>query len=116
MGRVSSEELRTRLCRAHALIATSVREGWGLNVSEAAAHGTPSIGYRVPGLVDSLKASGGALVDSTPPALSEALVAFFDGSLPLRPTISTRPWPEVAAVIESRLEDVVARARGSAPD
>jgi len=35
-------------------------------------------------------------------------VRFFDGSLFLRPTVSTRQWPEVAAVIEGHLEDVVA--------
>jgi glycosyltransferase involved in cell wall biosynthesis len=52
-GRVPSDELRTRLARAHVLVTTSVREGWSLNVSEAAACGTSSIGYGVPGLVDS---------------------------------------------------------------
>jgi glycosyltransferase involved in cell wall biosynthesis len=106
-GRVGSDELRARLARAHVLVATSVREGWGLNVSEAAACGTPSIGYRVPGLVDSLQASGGALVEPTPAALAESLAAFFDGSLRLTPTISTRPWSEVADQIERRLEEVV---------
>ena len=53
----------TDSARAHVLVATSVREGWGLNVSEAAACGTPAIGYSVPGLVDSIPASGGALVE-----------------------------------------------------
>src|SRR5207247_1688375 len=52
LGRVETGELRDRLARSHVLVATSVREGWGLNVSEAAACGTPAIGYAVPGLVD----------------------------------------------------------------
>ncbi len=52
LGRVSSEERVHLMARAHVLVATSVREGWGLTVSEAAALGTPSIGYRAPGLVD----------------------------------------------------------------
>ena len=53
----------SRALRAHmSSSSTSIREGWGLNVSEAAALGTPSIGYAVPGLVDSVRASGGALV------------------------------------------------------
>jgi glycosyltransferase involved in cell wall biosynthesis len=116
LGRIRAEEVRARLARAHVLITTSVREGWGLNVSEAAECGTPSIGYRVPGLVDSLEASGGALVDPAPQALGEALAAFFDGCLHLRPIISTRPWPEVASVVESRLEEVVNRERGPATD
>jgi glycosyltransferase involved in cell wall biosynthesis len=38
---------------AHFLVHTSVREGWGLNVIEANAMGTPAIVYPVDGLVDS---------------------------------------------------------------
>lgn len=52
LGRVSEEEKRERLARAHALVATSVREGWGLVVTEAAASGTVTVGYDVPGLRD----------------------------------------------------------------
>ena len=107
LGRVSRDELAARLARAHVLVATSVREGWGLNVSEAAAVGTPSIGYRVPGLVDSIEASGGALVDPRPAALGEALVDFFAGRLDLQPRPSAVPWPEVADAVERRLEQVV---------
>jgi glycosyltransferase involved in cell wall biosynthesis len=109
LGRTSSEEVRSRLARAHVLVATSVREGWGLNVSEAAACGTPSVGYRVPGLVDSLSASGGLAVDATPAALAEGLAGFFAGSVDLRPKISTVPWEKVAAAVEDRLLEVVAR-------
>src|SRR5262249_44855873 len=70
LGRLGQEEMLNRLARAHVLVSSSVREGWGLNVSEAAACRTPSIGYRVPGLVDSVPASGGALVDPRPDALA----------------------------------------------
>jgi glycosyltransferase involved in cell wall biosynthesis len=109
LGRVEREELVDRLARAHVLIATSVREGWGLNVSEAAACGTPSIAYAAPGLVDSVRASGGALVDATSDALGEALVDFFSGRLRLEPRLSTVPWPEVAEIVERRLEEVCRR-------
>src|SRR5260370_37329038 len=37
LGHVSDEKKRERLARAHALVATSVRDGWGLVVTEAAA-------------------------------------------------------------------------------
>jgi glycosyltransferase involved in cell wall biosynthesis len=104
LGRVGREELLERLARAHVLVATSVREGWGLNVSEAAACGTPAIGYRVPGLVDSVPASGGAIVEPRPQALGHALVELFSGRLRLAPRISTVPWPEVADAVERRLE------------
>ena len=41
------------LQNAHLLLHTSVREGWGLNVIEANAMGTPAVVYPVGGLVDS---------------------------------------------------------------
>jgi glycosyltransferase involved in cell wall biosynthesis len=114
LGRIGAEELLERLARAHVLVATSVREGWGLNVSEAAACGTPSIGYAVPGLVDSIEASGGAVVDPSPESLAEALRDYFSGSLVLRARVSTLPWPDVAATVEERLQDVVERWRSTA--
>jgi glycosyltransferase involved in cell wall biosynthesis len=110
LGRVERTELQERLARAHVLVATSVREGWGLNVSEAAACATPAIGYAVPGLVDSVQASGGALIEPRPDALGRALVDFFGGRLHLRPVVSTVPWPDVAAKVEERLEQVVRSA------
>jgi glycosyltransferase involved in cell wall biosynthesis len=107
LGRLSRDELLARLGRAHVLVATSVREGWGLNVSEAAACGTPTIAYAVPGLVDSVRASGGLLVGSTPHALARALDDFFRGSTPLQPRVSTVPWSAVADAVEERLTKIV---------
>jgi glycosyltransferase involved in cell wall biosynthesis len=109
LGRLSRDEVVDRLARAHVLVATSVREGWGLNVSEAAMCGTPAIGYAVPGLVDSIAASGGQLVAEDPATLGTALVEFFSGRLALEPRISTVPWSEVADVVERRLTEVVDR-------
>jgi glycosyltransferase involved in cell wall biosynthesis len=114
LGRLGRDELLDRLARAHVLVATSVREGWGLNVSEAAACGTPSIGYAVPGLVDAVPASGGALVQPTPEALAEALREYFAGKLALEPRVSTVPWPEVADVVERRLAEVLADSQREA--
>ena len=116
LGRLGRGELLDRLARAHVLVATSVREGWGLNVSEAAACGTPSIGYAVPGLVDAVPASGGALVQPAPAALAEALSAYFGGTLELTPRLSTVPWAEVADVVERRLAQALASGqRETAP-
>lgn len=53
-GRVDEERKRQLLASAHAHLFTSHREGWGLTVSEAAAMGTPSVGYDVPGVRDSI--------------------------------------------------------------
>jgi glycosyltransferase involved in cell wall biosynthesis len=111
LGRLSRDDVLDRLARAHVLVATSVREGWGLNVSEAAACGTPTIGYSVAGLVDSIPASGGALVEPKAELLGKALINFFSGGLDLQPRISTVPWPDVAAMVERRLVEVAAARR-----
>jgi glycosyltransferase involved in cell wall biosynthesis len=110
LGRVSAAERDDRLGRAHVLVATSVREGWNLTVSEAAAAGTPSIGYRVCGLVDSVPASGGHLVDPSPEALAGALGDLFDGTLDVRPRISTQSWDAVADAVEAVVLERAARA------
>lgn len=73
LGRLSEADKYDRMGRAHALLATSVREGWGLVVSEAAALGTPTISYDVAGLRDSVRAARGVLVPEDPAALAEAI-------------------------------------------
>ena len=77
--------------------------GWNMTVSEAAALGTPSIGYRVSGLVDSVAMSGGHLVDESAGALAAALEDFFAGDLQLQPRISTKPRDEVGDEVEAAL-------------
>ena len=42
------------MSRAHCLLFPSKREGWGLIITEAAAVGTPSIGFNSPGIRDAL--------------------------------------------------------------
>jgi glycosyltransferase involved in cell wall biosynthesis len=50
-----SEEAKTRyMGEAHVLVLQSVREGWGLVVTEANACGTPVIASNVPGLRESV--------------------------------------------------------------
>jgi glycosyltransferase involved in cell wall biosynthesis len=73
LGKISPTEKIERLARAHVLIVTSVREGWGLVVTEAAGVGTPTIAYDVAGLRDSVRASNGVLSDPNPKALSSTL-------------------------------------------
>ncbi|WP_310735668.1 glycosyltransferase [Paenibacillus thiaminolyticus] len=51
-GFVSQEKKLELMSRAHALVFPSLREGWGLTVTEAAAVGTPSIVSNTAGLVD----------------------------------------------------------------
>jgi glycosyltransferase involved in cell wall biosynthesis len=55
LGRVSREEMYERMARAHCLLVPSVREGWGLVVTEANSVGTPAVGYDAPGIRDSIR-------------------------------------------------------------
>jgi len=73
LGSINDEEKLKILASAHLLTVTSVREGWGLVVTEAAMVGTRSVGYDVPGLRDSITASNGILCEDNEIALSEAL-------------------------------------------
>jgi len=99
-GRVSAEEKLELMARAHVLVVTSVREGWGLVVDEAAAMGTPSIGYDVPGLRDSVPAADGTLVQPSPAALADALTRGLPALVAAPPRAGwrggARSWDEVA--------------------
>lgn len=75
-GYVSNEKKFELLGRAHVLINPSVREGWGFVVMEAAAVGTPTVGYNVPGLKDSiLDGKTGILCDPTPLACAQEILS-----------------------------------------
>ena len=100
-GRLPEQEKRERLARAHALVVTSVREGWGLVVTEAAECGTVTVGYDVSGLRDSIRVSGGVLTHAYPKALADGLVGLLPsvvaGRGPHVESAGVLPWSEVAA-------------------
>jgi len=54
-GWLQEDEKFDLLRRAHILLVPGVREGFGINVIEAASQGTPAIGYNVHGLRDSIR-------------------------------------------------------------
>jgi glycosyltransferase involved in cell wall biosynthesis len=75
-GRLPREELDDLIGRSHLILMTSIREGWGLVVSEANALGTPAVGYDVPGLTDSiLHKQTGLLSAPNPRALAETALS-----------------------------------------
>jgi glycosyltransferase involved in cell wall biosynthesis len=74
-GGLPEKAKNAELQQAHFLIHTSLREGWGLNVIEANAMGTPAVVYPVAGLVDStVSGQTGIITDAeTPESLANAL-------------------------------------------
>jgi len=53
-GSVNGQDKVNALKNAGAIVATSIKEGWGLIVSEAGSQGTPAVAYDADGLRDSV--------------------------------------------------------------
>ena len=79
-GKLSEAEKDAQLRGAHLLVHTSIREGWGLNVLEANALGTPAIVYPVDGLVDATLHGQTGIVtrDETPESLAEGMAGLME--------------------------------------
>lgn len=54
-GRISDNEVSEIVANSWLNIHSSVTEGWGISIIEAASAGTPTIAYRVPGVSDSIE-------------------------------------------------------------
>jgi glycosyltransferase involved in cell wall biosynthesis len=116
-GRSTDDERDRAVASAWAMVSASTREGWGFVVSEAAAMGTFSVTYRVPGLVDSVTATGGVLCDPHPAALAEALDQHLDRLAAGRPTSTgTADWDVVTDHFERLADTVVAGRRPARAD
>jgi glycosyltransferase involved in cell wall biosynthesis len=55
LGRVDDNTKTELMKRSQVLAVTSVKEGWGIVVTEAASQGTPAVVYNVDGLRDSVR-------------------------------------------------------------
>jgi glycosyltransferase involved in cell wall biosynthesis len=116
-GYVDQDRKINLMKRAHALLVPGIREGWGLVVTEANACGTPAIGYRVPGLQDSIRdEETGLLTDPNPESLARAILRLLnDEALRTRLAENALKWSrefswqrtaeEFTKVIEEVLND-----------
>jgi glycosyltransferase involved in cell wall biosynthesis len=81
LGRVRSDQKIQLMRRSHAIMVTSVKEGWGLVVTEAAGQGTPAVVYDVDGLRDSVRHDQtGFVTPASPSHLAESLVELLNDS------------------------------------
>lgn len=95
-GFVATEERDRLLASATAVVMASVREGWGMSVTEANAVGTPSVVYDRPGLRDSTVHGQTGLVTSPDPvSLATAMAQLMDDA-PLRErlAVGARSWAQ----------------------
>jgi len=74
-GKVSDEELLSLYRRAWVVASTSIAEGWGMTLTEAAACGTPSVATDIAGHRDSVAAGLSGLLASDDRALARELTA-----------------------------------------
>jgi glycosyltransferase involved in cell wall biosynthesis len=72
-GRVSDDELISLYRRAWAVVSASVREGWGMTMTEAAACGTPAVATDIAGHADAVIDGRSGLLASTDDDLVEQL-------------------------------------------
>jgi glycosyltransferase involved in cell wall biosynthesis len=69
LGHVEEDEKIELMRRSHLILVTSIKEGWGLIVTEANSQGTPAVVYNVDGLRDSvLNGKTGVLTTKNNPA------------------------------------------------
>jgi len=81
-GRLSEADKDALLRDVHFLLHTSQREGWGLNVIEANAMGTPAAVYPVEGLIESTlhDETGVVSEQETPESLAKGIIAVLNKS------------------------------------
>ncbi len=76
LGRTTDQRKIELMQRCHLITVTSVKEGWGLIVSEAASQGTPAVVYDVDGLHDAVDRgrAGYVTAANTPAGLAKTIV------------------------------------------
>ena len=74
-GRINEREKLSLMRRAHLVAVTSVKEGWGIVITEANSQGTPAVVYDVDGLRDACKnGKTGSVIKASPHYLSNAIM------------------------------------------
>ncbi len=72
-GRVSDDELVSLYRRAWIVASASIREGWGMTITEAAACGTPAVATRIAGHTDAIQSGVTGLLADTDDELASAI-------------------------------------------
>lgn len=74
LGKVTEQSKIQLMQKSHLITVTSIKEGWGLIVTEAASQGTPAVVYDVDGLRDSVRnGDTGFVTAPSPSALADGV-------------------------------------------
>lgn len=119
-GRVSDDDLVSLYRRAWVVASTSLREGWGMTLTEAAACGTPAVATDIAGHRDAVLDDRSGLLVERVADLARALERVLTDE-PLRTRLSRRAlaragdhtWDQAAlGTLEALAEDARARGEG----
>lgn len=91
LGRVSEEKKLQLMRQSHLFLATSVKEGWCLVVTEAASQGTPAVVYDIDGLRDSVKHGKTGIITADPVSLADGIVSLLENDSKYE-TIREEAW------------------------
>ncbi len=93
LGRISAAKKSDLLQKAHVITVTSIKEGWGLIVTEAASQGTPAVVYNVDGLRDSVRngKTGTICNQNTPSDLAQNIVGLLSDKVNYQ-TLQNNAW------------------------
>lgn len=77
LGKVSEEKKVELMQKSYLICVTSIKEGWGIIVTEANSQGTPAIVYNVDGLRDAVKHGKTGIVckRNSPEALAKEIIS-----------------------------------------
>jgi glycosyltransferase involved in cell wall biosynthesis len=117
-GRLGDQELVDLYRRAWLVVSTSVREGWGMTLTEAGACGTPAVATRIAGHEDAVShGESGLLVDTMDDVVTAAAAILSDDQLRGRlgegavRTAERFTWDRTALVSFGVLADEARRTR-----
>ncbi|MDX6217924.1 MAG: hypothetical protein QOG99_3508 [Frankiales bacterium] len=122
-GFVDDDQKHMLLSRAWVLVTPSVKEGWGLCVIEAAAHGTPTVAYRsAGGVAESVLHGSTGLLAEDEADLTEQIAQLL-GNAELRASMGTSArahaggftWTRTAELFDDVLVTAAGRARAGRP-
>jgi len=95
LGRVDNQLKAKIMSKAHLLLSTSVKEGWGLTLTEAGASGTPAVVFNIDGLRDSVRNEKTGLICriNSPSEMAKNIVRLYqDKKLYYRFRRSAKTW------------------------
>lgn len=92
LGRVTKDQKIQLMQKSHLIAVTSVKEGWGLIVTEAASQGTPAVVYDVDGLRDSVRdGQTGMVTKASPSFLAKGVVDILSNDIKYK-KIQLQAW------------------------